>query len=175
MVYQIGILANAAFIEETRNGTYGDPGEAFASVQWMFGGLNSRQEERLHAYVQEHPAFRDGCWKFSYDKVVPRAVMWWEEEWRAVRRSKGMSRNYGRCPFSGTGCKECPIYRGRHCYIKGPHGEPPVPAPLQKDETDWIEGFNDFFDDLNEDLRKDIKFYESTIFYDGEDAGEPEK
>lgn len=86
-----------------------------------------------------------------------------------------MSRKFGRCPFSGTGCKECPIYRGRHCYIKGPHGEPPTSAPVQKDGADWIAGFNDFFDDLNERFRKGIKFYESIIFYDGEDEDGPGK
>ena len=86
-----------------------------------------------------------------------------------------MSRSFGRCPFSGTGCKECPIYRGRHCYIKGPHAEPRMPAPTQKDEADLIAEFNDFFDDLNEGFRKGIKFYDSTIFYDGEDGGGPEK
>ena len=80
MLYQIGILANAAFIEETRNGTYGDPGEAFASVQWMFfGGLNSLEEEKLRAYVRAHLVFHNG-WRFSYDKVVRWAVIWWEKE-----------------------------------------------------------------------------------------------
>ena len=86
-----------------------------------------------------------------------------------------MSRNYGRCPFSKIGCKECPVYRGRHCYIKGPHDGPPMPAPMQKDETDWIAGFNDFFDDLNEGFRKGIEFYESMLFCDGKDEGEPGK
>ncbi len=50
-----------------------------------------------------------------------------------------------------------------------------MPAPTQKDEAHLIAEFNDFFDDLNEGFRKGIKFYESTIFYDGEDGGGPEK
>ena len=80
MLYQMGILANVAFIEETRNRTYSDPEEAFASVRWMFfGDLNSLEEEKLRAYVHAHLVFRDGCWKFSYDKVVRWAVIWWEK------------------------------------------------------------------------------------------------
>jgi hypothetical protein len=50
-----------------------------------------------------------------------------------------------------------------------------MPVPVQKDGTDWIAGFNDFFNDLNEGFRRGIKFYESVIFYDGEDTDEPEK
>jgi len=80
MLYQMGIPANVAFIEETRNRTYSDPEEAFASVQWMFfGGLNSLEEEKLRAYVRAHLVFHNG-WRFSYDKVVRWAVIWWEKE-----------------------------------------------------------------------------------------------
>jgi SAM-dependent methyltransferase len=80
MLYQMGILANVAFIEETRNRAYNSPKEAFESMQWMFDGLNSCEEEKLHAYVKEHLVFRSGSWRFSYDKTVRWAAMWWEKE-----------------------------------------------------------------------------------------------
>ena len=81
MLYQMGILANVAFIDERRNRTYNDPEEAFESVRWMFfDGLNSAEEEKLRAYVRGHLVFRDKGWQFSYDKTVRWAVLWWEKE-----------------------------------------------------------------------------------------------
>lgn len=79
MLYQMGILANVALIEEPRNRAYESPQEAFESVQWMFGGLNPREEERLRAYVGDHLVFSGGCWKFSYDRVIRWAVIWWKK------------------------------------------------------------------------------------------------
>ena len=80
MLYQMGILANVAFIDETRNRTYGSPEEAFARMQWMFfDGLSAEEEEKLRAYIKENLVFRDERWRFSYDKAVRWAVMWWEK------------------------------------------------------------------------------------------------
>jgi len=80
MLYQMGILANVAFIDETRNRTYNSPEEAVASMHWMFDELSSREEEKLTAYFKEHLVFRFGSWRLSYDKLVRWAVMWWEKE-----------------------------------------------------------------------------------------------
>ncbi len=80
MLYQMGILANVAFIEESRNRAYDRPEKAYASVRWMFGELDSTEEERLRAYVREHLVIREGCWSFSYDMIIRWAVMWWEKE-----------------------------------------------------------------------------------------------
>ena len=66
-----------------------------------------------------------------------------------TRQSKSVSRNYARCPFSKTGCRECPIYRGRHCHINGPEGEALKAAARKKSEADWMVGFSDFLDELN--------------------------
>jgi hypothetical protein len=65
-----------------------------------------------------------------------------------------MLTHYGRCPFSKSGCKECPIYRGRHCHIKGLHSEEPRPA-AEKD-GEWMAGFNDFLGEMDEILTKSI-------------------
>lgn len=80
MLYQMGILANVAFIEEKRHRTFNNPEEAVASMQWMFDELNSREEEKLAAYFKEHQVFRFGSWGVSYDKLIRWAVMWWEKE-----------------------------------------------------------------------------------------------
>lgn len=80
MLYQLGILANVAFIKESRRRTYESPEKACASVRWMFGELNSTEEERLRTYVREHLVIRDGRWSFSWDTIIRWAVLWWEKE-----------------------------------------------------------------------------------------------
>ena len=80
-----------------------------------------------------------------------------------------MSRNYVRCPFSKVGCKECPIYRGRHCHINGPEGEALKAAARKKSKADWMAGFSDFLDELNGPFRESIKSYGF------EEPGESEK
>jgi len=79
MLYQLGILANVAFIEESRTRVYESPEAACASVQWMFGELKPVEEERLRAYVREHLVLRGGSWSFPYPMVIRWAVMWWEK------------------------------------------------------------------------------------------------
>jgi len=79
MLYQMGILANVAFIDETRNKTYGGPEEAVTAMLWMFDGLNAAEEERLRAYVKEHLVFQSGSWCLRYEHVVRWALMWWEK------------------------------------------------------------------------------------------------
>ena len=79
-----------------------------------------------------------------------------------------MSRNYVRCPFSKAGCRECPIYRGRHCHINGPEGEALRAAARKKSEADWMAGFDDFVDELNDS-------FGNIKSYGWEEPGEPEK
>jgi hypothetical protein len=81
-----------------------------------------------------------------------------------------MSRNYVKCPFSKIGCKECPIYRGRHCYIKVTEDEALKITAMKNSKTEWIAGFNGFFDELNDSFRKGIKSYN-----DWEEPSESEK
>ncbi len=79
MLYQMGILANVGFIEETRSRAYRDPKEALASMQWMFDKLNSGEEEKLNAYLREHLVVRPDSCRLSYDTVIRWAVMWWKK------------------------------------------------------------------------------------------------
>jgi SAM-dependent methyltransferase len=80
MLYQMGICANVAFIEERRNRTYDSPEEAAESMHWMFDELNPHEEEKLAAYLKEHLVYRSGSWRLSYDKRILWAVIWWEKE-----------------------------------------------------------------------------------------------
>lgn len=80
MLYQMGIYANVAFIEDRRNRAYNSPEEVLRSVQWMFGELTHAEENKLKTYLKERLVFGSGSWKLSYDRVVRWAVIWWEKE-----------------------------------------------------------------------------------------------
>ncbi|MEN6622256.1 MAG: methyltransferase domain-containing protein [Smithella sp.] len=80
LLYRMGIPANVAFIEEIRNRKYESPEEAVESMKWMFDDLNSRESEKLTAYVQKHLIFNGGAWRLSYANIVRWAVMWWEKD-----------------------------------------------------------------------------------------------
>ncbi|HOO89546.1 MAG TPA: class I SAM-dependent methyltransferase [Syntrophales bacterium] len=80
MLYQMGIYANVAFIEEKRVRTYRDADDAIASMRWMFDELNDREEAKLAAFFQKHFVFRDGSWRLPHDTVIRWAVIWWEKK-----------------------------------------------------------------------------------------------
>lgn len=69
-----------------------------------------------------------------------------------------MSTLYSKCPISKVGCIECPIYRGRHCFVMPVNGTP-RPAPKRKDDGNWQEGLSSFFTELDEQSRRCIDFY----------------
>ncbi len=49
-----------------------------------------------------------------------------------------------KCPFSKIGCKECPLYRGRHSYIVAKEGdEAPAGRVVNKEEDNWQEKFKE--------------------------------
>lgn len=79
MLYQMGITAHVAFIDETRNRTYDSPEQAFSAMQWMFDDLTHEEEKRLRSYIEKYLAFRSGRWRFCYDRVIRWAVMWWKK------------------------------------------------------------------------------------------------
>jgi len=80
MLYQMGIFANVAFIEEKRNRTYNSPEEAAASMHWMFDELNAQEEAKLAAFLEEHLIFQDESWRLSYENMIRWAVIWWEKK-----------------------------------------------------------------------------------------------
>ncbi len=80
LLYQMGIPANVAFIEEARNRTYESPEEAWTAMQWMFDDMTSSEKEKLAAYLGEHLVFQFGSWRLSYSHNIRWAVIWWKKE-----------------------------------------------------------------------------------------------
>ncbi len=64
-----------------------------------------------------------------------------------------MPENVNKCPFSQSGCRNCPVYRGRHSYIMPKDGdETPQPRILKKAEIDWQERFEEALHNKEEDV-----------------------
>ena len=73
-----------------------------------------------------------------------------------------MAADMSKCPFTKKGCRECPIYRGRHCYIVFTDRQLPD-STQHVSNTEWINVFNDFFDNKEEtDFRQSIKDFFSV-------------
>jgi len=57
------------------------------------------------------------------------------------------------CPFSGQGCRNCALYRGRHGYIKCNDADgTPEARILKKVEIDWQERFKETLHNREEDI-----------------------
>jgi len=55
-----------------------------------------------------------------------------------------MPDNVNICPFSKNGCRNCPIYRGRHSYIVPKDcDEMPEARVMKRVEVDWQERFKE--------------------------------
>lgn len=55
-----------------------------------------------------------------------------------------MPKNITQCPFSHLGCKNCPVYRGRHNYIVTEEGESkPRSRVLRNVQAEWEERFEE--------------------------------
>ncbi|MGD0232330.1 MAG: hypothetical protein ABSC19_18575 [Syntrophorhabdales bacterium] len=64
-----------------------------------------------------------------------------------------MPENVNKCPFSQSGCRNCPIYRGRHNYIMPKDGDGvPQPRVLKKAEIDWQERFKEVLQNREDDV-----------------------
>ncbi len=51
-----------------------------------------------------------------------------------------MPSTYVMCPFSHGPCKECAVYRGRHCYAISSNGR----TIIRKETVEWTENFASF-------------------------------
>jgi SAM-dependent methyltransferase len=79
MLYQMGILANVAFITERRSRTHEGLDAAVAGMAWMFDNMSPEEEGRLRAYLKAHlVAAPDGQWTLSYENTVRCAIIWWD-------------------------------------------------------------------------------------------------
>jgi hypothetical protein len=73
-----------------------------------------------------------------------------------------MSHNYAKCPISKTGCIECPIYRGRHCFAVPTNGHA-RPFPVRNGDAEWQEGLKGFFTELDEQSSLLFDFEEEVM------------
>ena len=73
-----------------------------------------------------------------------------------------MSTLYAKCPFLKSGCVECPIYRGRHCFVIPMNGRA-RPLPSREEDAGWKEGLIDFFSELEEQSHRCIDFYAESV------------
>ncbi len=63
-----------------------------------------------------------------------------------------MPENVNKCPFSKAGCRNCPIYRGRHNYLIPHDGDgTPQPKILKRPEFDWQARFKEVLQNKGED------------------------
>lgn len=68
-----------------------------------------------------------------------------------------MSNIYAKCPISKVGCIECPIYRGRHCFVVPTNGHARA-FPVRKEDGSWQEGLKGFFTELDEQSSLLVEF-----------------
>jgi len=77
LLYQMGINANIAFIVEKNRRSYKTPHDAFQSMQWMIGDMNTDEETKLENYLDKHLVYSAGWWTLDYETTVKWAVIWW--------------------------------------------------------------------------------------------------
>jgi hypothetical protein len=73
-----------------------------------------------------------------------------------------MSTLYAKCPFSKMRCVECPIYRGRHCFIIPTNGRVRT-RPPREEGAEWKESFVGFFGELEEQFRQCLDSYTGSL------------
>jgi len=81
ILYELGIRANVAFVEEQHRNRWGSPEEAFADQRWMFHGMTPEEEKRVKEYLDRHLINQNGQWQLPYERKCHWAIMWWTKEW----------------------------------------------------------------------------------------------
>jgi SAM-dependent methyltransferase len=79
LLYQMGIYANVSFVVKTFRRTFASAEEAFDSVSWMFGSLNSEEESDLRSFLSAHLVPDADRWKLDYERRVRWAIIWWDK------------------------------------------------------------------------------------------------
>lgn len=77
MLYEMGIMANIAFIPERYRNRWDSHEEAFEDQRWMFHGMTEEEEDKVRAYLKRHLVQVLGHWQLPYSRRCRWAVMWW--------------------------------------------------------------------------------------------------
>ena len=81
LIYRrMGILANIAFVRESRENEWSSFEEALDSQKWMFGNLTMEEDEKLRRHLDRTLTEADGRWRLPYERECRWAVMSWEKE-----------------------------------------------------------------------------------------------
>ncbi len=84
-LYEMGIMANVAFIPEHYRNQWDSHEEALEDQRWMFRGMTEEEEDKVRAYLKRRLVQVLGRWRLPYSRQCRWAVMWWTKD-RGVER-----------------------------------------------------------------------------------------
>ncbi|OPY72661.1 MAG: Mg-protoporphyrin IX methyl transferase [Syntrophorhabdus sp. PtaU1.Bin058] len=85
-LYEMGIMANVAFIPEHYRNQWDSHEEALEDQRWMFRGMMTGEEEdKVRAYLKRRLVQVLGRWRLPYSRQCRWAVMWWTKDRRVER------------------------------------------------------------------------------------------
>ncbi len=79
-LYEMGIMANVAFIPEHHSNQWGSHEEAFEDQRWMFHGMTEEEEGKVRTYLKRHLVRVLGRWRLPYSRQCLWALMWWTKD-----------------------------------------------------------------------------------------------
>jgi len=82
MLYEMGILANVAFIPGSNRNSWESHEESFEDQRWMFSGMTEEEEEKVRAYLKRHLVPVRGRWRLPYSRNYYWAVLYWTKNGR---------------------------------------------------------------------------------------------
>lgn len=85
MLYEMGIMANVAFIAERHRNQWDSHEEALQDQRWMFHGMTEEEKDKVRTYLKRHLVQVMGRWRLPYSKQCHWAVMWWKKD-KQVKR-----------------------------------------------------------------------------------------
>lgn len=84
-LYEMGIMANIAFIPEHYRNQWDSHEEALEDQRWMFRGMTEEEEDKVRAYLKRRLVQVLGRWRLPYSRQCRWAVMWWTKDRRVER------------------------------------------------------------------------------------------
>ncbi len=85
LLYQMGIHANVAFIEQKSRRTYANKSEALELLRLMLGEITAKEDAVLVSYLDRHLLCKGGRWMMDSVRTMKWAVLWWDKKHRQHR------------------------------------------------------------------------------------------
>jgi ubiquinone/menaquinone biosynthesis C-methylase UbiE len=83
ILYEMGIMANIAFIPEYHHSQWNSHEEALEDQRWMFHGMTEEEEDKVRAYLKRSLVPVLGYWRLPYLRQCYWAIMWWSNDRRS--------------------------------------------------------------------------------------------